>query len=110
MSETIQSLTGQKKLTDRRCTNLQSATEYKFETKTNYFYFDKMEKTITKSKYGNPFYMDGDNYIFRPGNWRRVQLENGDHEDISVLGLGHSITRATLKNHNVIAKIQYYKE
>lgn len=69
-----------------------------------------MEKTITKSKYGNPFYMDGDNYIFRPGNWRRVKLEGDDYEDISVLGLGHSITRATLKNHNVIARIQYYKE
>jgi lipopolysaccharide export LptBFGC system permease protein LptF len=110
MPEITPCSTGQNKLTERRCTNIQSATNYNFEgDDKKYFYYDQKEKTITKSKYGNPFYLDGDNYMFRPGEWRKVQLEGDEFNTISVLGLGTKISRATLKNHNVIAKIQYSK-
>ena len=98
------------KLKISRCTNLTSAEKYNFEHESSLFYYDLNERTITKSKYNNPFYLDGDNYPFRAGEWRKIDIGDNEYSTVSVLGLGHSITKATLKNHNVVARIQYFKK
>lgn len=92
-----------------KCTNLESAFHYEFEKRTDgLFYFDEKAKTITKSKWGNPFYMDNYNCPFRTGKFHTIDVD-GEKDYLQVFPLGH-ITKTSLKNHNIIASLQYGEE
>ena len=97
------------KLDIRKCSNLESATNYNFNERSDgFFYYDEKEKTITKSKWGNSFYMDNYNCPFRPGKYHRIDVD-GMPDYLCTFQLG-GINKNSLKNHNIIASLQYSEE
>lgn len=92
-----------------RCTDISSALKYNFEgSKKVFYYYDHNKKELTRNKYGNDFYCDHDNQVFRRGEFRKVIVDD-EVDYVQAFDLG-TITMKNINCHNIIARMQYSEE